>query len=311
MHKIILTLVLGVMAALPLRAQTDGAMPLPADPETVIGKLPNGITYYLRHNETPKKQACFYIIRNAGSLMEEEGEEGLAHFLEHMAFQGTENFPGKGIIETLERHGVLYGYDINAVTSENETVYNISGVPTDDKKLLDSCVMILRDWSYYLTLDEAEIDAERGVISEEWHTRNTPDARIQEQISSVLFEGSKYAGRDVIGKLEVIQHFEPQALRDFYHKWYRTDLEAVAIIGDFDVKPMERRVKKSSTTVAASSKSKTKASSSSKYHTVRKGESLWTISQKYKGVSAEDIRRENNLRGNSIRPGQRLKIPAA
>lgn len=244
MHKIILTFIIGVMAALPLRAQRDRATPLPADPETVVGKLPNGITYYLRHNETPRKQACFYIIRNAGSLMEEEGEEGLAHFLEHMSFQGTENFPGRGVVETLERHGVLYGYDINAVTSENETVYNISGVPTDDKKLLDSCVMILRDWSYYLTLDEAEIDEERKVIAEEWNTHNTPQARIQEQIAEVLFKGSKYVGRDVIGKLEVIQNFDPQALRDFYHRWYRTDLEAVVIVGDFDMKEMEKRVKK-------------------------------------------------------------------
>ena len=170
-----------MLPCLSLWAQEDGDAVLPRDPEVVAGKLPNGITYYLRHNEVPKGQACFYIIRNAGSLMEEEGEEGLAHFLEHMAFQGTENFPGKGIIDMLERHGVLFGYDINAVTSENETTYTISGVPTHDKKLLDSCMMVMRDWSYYLTLDADEIDAERGVITEEYHTRNTPESRIQDQ----------------------------------------------------------------------------------------------------------------------------------
>ena len=119
-----------MLSSLSLRAQADDNAPLPRDLKVVIGKLPNGITYYLRHNEVPKGQACFYIVRNAGSLMEEEGEEGLAHFLEHMAFQGTENFPGRGVVDMLERHGVLYGHDINAVTSENETTYTINGVPT-------------------------------------------------------------------------------------------------------------------------------------------------------------------------------------
>ena len=244
MYKIVFWFLAGMLPCLSLRAQADGDAVLPRDPEVVAGKLPNGITYYLRHNEVPKGQACFYIIRNAGSLMEEEGEEGLAHFLEHMAFQGTENFPGKGIIDMLERHGVLFGYDINAVTSENETTYTISGVPTHDKKLLDSCMMVMRDWSYYLTLDADEIDAERGVIAEEWHMRNTPESRIQDQVSKVIFQGSKYAGRDVIGSFDVIQNFKPEALRAFYHKWYRTDLEAVVVVGDFDVKAMEARVKK-------------------------------------------------------------------
>ena len=233
-----------MLSSLSLRAQADDNAPLPRDPKVVIGKLPNGITYYLRHNEVPKGQACFYIVRNAGSLMEEEGEEGLAHFLEHMAFQGTENFPGRGVVDMLERHGVLYGHDINAVTSENETTYTINGVPTHDKKLLDSCMMVMRDWSYYLTLDADEIDEERAVITEEYHTRNTPQDRIQDQISEVIFRGSKYAGRSVIGELDVIQNFKPEALREFYHRWYRTDLEAVIVVGDFDVKDMEARVKK-------------------------------------------------------------------
>lgn len=244
MRKTILSFMACVLLGFSLAAQPALTDPLPRDPETVVGRLPNGITYYIRHNESPKGQACFYIIRNAGSLLEQPGEEGLAHFLEHMAFQGTKNFPGRGVIDALERHGVLYGYDINAVTNENETVYTISNVPTDDEKLLDTCVLILHDWSYYLTLDEKEIDEERGVITEEWHTRNTPEKRVQDQISEVIFQGSKYAGMDALGKLEVIQGFDPQALRDFYHKWYRTDLEAVAIVGDFNVKQMEKRVKK-------------------------------------------------------------------
>lgn len=217
--------------------------PLPQDPNTIVGKLPNGITYYLRHNAEPKDRACFYIIRNAGALLENDDQDGLAHFLEHMAFQGTKNFPGKGIITTLEKYGVAFGRNINAYTAHNETVYNLSSVPTNDPALLDTCLLILHDWSYYLTLDDEEIDNERGVISEEWRTRRTPGFRIQKQMFPVLFKGSQYAKRDVIGSLDVIKNFKYQTIRDFYHKWYRTDLEAVAIVGDFDIKQMEQRVK--------------------------------------------------------------------
>ena len=252
MKKIsLLTLLCCLMASQALFAQAKLEDPLPKDPNTVVGKLPNGITYYLRHNEEPKGQASFYIIRNAGALLEEDDQDGLAHFLEHMAFQGTKNFPGKGIISTMERHGVAFGRDVNAYTTQNETVYNLSRVPTENPALLDTCLMILHDWSYYLTLSEEEIDAERGVISEEWRTRRNSTFRMQQQMFPILFKGSKYAERDVIGELEVIQNFKPKAIRDFYHKWYRTDLEAVAIVGDFDVKDMEARVKKILSTVPA------------------------------------------------------------
>ena len=182
-------------------AQVNLQDPLPQDPNVVVGKLPNGITYYLRHNEEPKNRASFYIIRNAGSLLENDDQDGLAHFLEHMAFQGTKNFPGKGIITTLEKYGVAFGRNINAYTAHNETVYNLSSVPTNDPSLLDTCVLILHDWSYYLTLDDQEIDNERGVISEEWRTRRTSGFRMQKQMFPVLFKGSQYAIRDVIGKL--------------------------------------------------------------------------------------------------------------
>ena len=240
-----------LMANQSIFAQAKLSDPLPKDPHTVVGKLPNGITYYLRHNAEPKGQASFYIIRNAGALLEEDDQDGLAHFLEHMAFQGTKNFPGKGIISTMERHGVAFGRNINAYTTQNETVYNLSSVPTKDPALLDTCLMILHDWSYYLTLSEEEIDAERGVITEEWRTRRNANVRLSEQMLPVLLKGSKYAERDVIGELEVIQNFKPKAIRDFYHKWYRTDLEAVAIVGDFDVKDMEERVKQILSTVPA------------------------------------------------------------
>lgn len=224
-------------------AQPNLQDPLPQDPNVIVGKLPNGITYYLRHNAEPQNRASFYIIRNAGSLLENDDQDGLAHFLEHMAFQGTKNFPGKGIITTLEKHGVAFGRNVNAYTTQNETVYNLSSVPTEDVSLLDTCLLILHDWSYYLSLEDDEIDAERGVISEEWRTRRTSGFRLQKQMFPVLFKGSQYAIRDVIGSLDVIKNFKYQTIKDFYHKWYRTDLEAIAIVGDFDLKRMEQKVK--------------------------------------------------------------------
>lgn len=232
------------VTVLTVQAQIDINQKLAHDSMTVIGKLPNGITYYLRHNEEPKGRASFYIIRNAGALLEEEEQNGLAHFLEHMAFQGTKNFPGKGITSGLEKHGVAFGRNINAYTGHNETVYNISEVPTINESLIDTCLLILHDWSCYLTLDGQEIDDERGVIVEEWRTRRTPSFRIQAQTLPVLLKGSKYAVRDVIGSLDVIKNFKYQAIRDFYHKWYRTDLEAIAIVGDIDVKVMQEKVER-------------------------------------------------------------------
>lgn len=232
-------------------AQSDLKSPLPKDPNTIIGKLSNGITYYIRHNAEPKDRASFYIIRNAGALLENDEQNGLAHFLEHMAFNGTKNFPDKGIISTLEKYGVAFGRNINAYTAHNETVYNISAVPTTNEKLMDTCLLILHDWSYYLTLDDKEIDDERGVISEEWRTRRNSGFRLNEQIRPVLFKDSKYATRDVIGSLDVIKNFKYQTIRDFYHDWYRTDLEAIAVVGDFDVKQMEQKIKDIFSTIPA------------------------------------------------------------
>lgn len=216
---------------------------LPADSKVLVGKLPNGMTYYLRHNEEPKERASFYIIRNAGALLENDDQDGLAHFLEHMAFNGSKNFPENTMISTLERHGVSFGGNLNAYTNQNETVYNISSVPVTDEAVIDTCLLVLHDWSYYLTLNDDDIDKERGVISEEWRTRNSSSSRIQKQQLGVLLKGSRYAERDVIGEMEVIKNFKPQVIRDFYHKWYRTDLQAIAIVGDFDVAKMEQKIK--------------------------------------------------------------------
>lgn len=250
-QKLTLLLFSCLLSVQALFAQSGLEAPLPKDPNTVVGQLPNGITYYLRHNQEPKDRASFYIIRNAGALLENDEQNGLAHFLEHMAFNGTKNFPGKGIISTLEKYGVAFGRNINAYTSHNETVYNISAVPTTDEKLLDTCLLILHDWSYYLTLDEKEIDEERGVISEEWRTRRNSAFRLRAQTTPVLLKDSKYAVRDVIGSLDVIKNFKPETIREFYRHWYRTDLEAIAIVGDFDVAKMEQKIKEMFSTVPA------------------------------------------------------------
>ncbi len=177
-----------------------------------------------------------------GALLEEDHQNGLAHFLEHMAFNGTEHFPDKGIIDFLERHGVAFGENINAYTSQNQTVYNLSDVPVNKPGILDSCLLILNDWSNYLLLTEEEIDSERGVIKEEWRTRRTAKFRMYEAAMPYFYPNSKFAERDVSGDLDVLENFEYDALRDFYHQWYRTDLQAIAMAGDFDAEEMERKV---------------------------------------------------------------------
>jgi len=224
-------------------SQIDFSKPAPVDPATRIGKLDNGMTYYIRHNEEPKERASFYIIQNVGALLENDDQNGLAHFLEHMAFNGTQHFPGKGIIHTLEKHGVAFGRNINAYTSFGETVYNLSDVPVKHEGLVDTCLLVLNDWSHFLLLTDEEIDAERGVITEEWRTRRTADFRIQRQFLPVLLNGSKYMNRDVIGDLDVIKNFKYGTLRDFYHEWYRTDLQSIAIVGDIDEDAVEQKVK--------------------------------------------------------------------
>ena len=226
-----------------LNGQTDLSQPIPPDPEIRTGRLDNGLTYFIRHNREPEKRASFYIIQNVGAVLENDDQNGLAHFLEHMAFNGTKNFPGKGIISTLEKHGVAFGRNINAYTSHDETVYNLTNVPVDKPGLIDTCLLILHDWSDFVLLQEEEIDAERGVIIEEWRTRRDASFRMWAKFFPVLLKDSKYAVRDVIGDVEVIRNFSYQTLRDFYHNWYRTDLQAIAVVGDFDVDVMETKIK--------------------------------------------------------------------
>jgi zinc protease len=223
-------------------AQSPKDLILPLDPAVKQGVLENGLTYYIRHNEEPKNRASFYMIQNVGAILEEDSQNGLAHFLEHMAFNGTENFPGKGILNTLEKHGVAFGRNINAYTAQDETVYNLSEVPTNKPGLLDTCLLVLHDWSNYLLLSEEEIEAERGVIAEEWRTRRNAGFRVYRESMPYIYNNSKYAQRDVIGDIDVIRNFDYDEIRNFYHDWYRTDLQAIAIVGDFDADEMEEKV---------------------------------------------------------------------
>lgn len=238
------TFLILVVVCISAFAQGNADKTVPVDPDYRIGKLENGLTYYIRHNTEPAGRASYYIIQNVGAILEKDNQNGLAHFLEHMAFNGTLHFPGKTLLSTLEKHGVAFGVNINAYTSFDETVYNLSDVPVDKPGLIDTCLMILADWSDFLTLDEAEIEKERGVILEEWRSRRNAQWRMLTQMLPVVYEGSMYAKRDIIGDTAVIKNFDPETLRAFYHDWYRTDLQAIAIVGDINPDEVEAKIKK-------------------------------------------------------------------
>ena len=224
-------------------AQQPQMPPIPTDPNVRIGKLENGLTYYIRHNELPENRADFYIAQKVGSILEEDNQRGLAHFLEHMCFNGTTNFPGKAMINWLETIGVRFGENLNAYTSIEETVYNIDNVPVTRDGIVDSCLLILHDWANDLTLAEAEIDNERGVIHEEWRTGQGAMMRMYEQALPKAMEGSKYGHRLPIGTIEVIDNFPYQALRDYYEAWYRPDQQGIIVVGDVDVDKVEAKIK--------------------------------------------------------------------
>ena len=214
------------------------------DPEVRYGVLDNGLTYYIRHNELPKDRAEFYIAQKVGAIQEEEDQRGLAHFLEHMAFNGTKNFPGKSMLDYLEKNGVKFGTNVNAYTSIDETVYNLSGVPTTNPGLIDSCLLILHDWSGFIALEDEEVDNERAVIHEEWRTRSNPFLRMYEEtILPTMFPDNRYGHRMPIGLMEVVNNFPYQALKDYYEKWYRPDLQGIVIVGDINVDSIEARIK--------------------------------------------------------------------
>lgn len=230
------------MAAMMVSAQ-EAPEKLPMDPEVRYGKLDNGLTYYIRHNEQPKQRAEFHIAQAVGAILEEDHQNGLAHFLEHMAFNGTQHFPGKGIINYFESVGVNFGGNINAYTSIDETVYRLSDVPTYREGIVDSALLVMHDWSCGLLLLDEEIDAERGVILEEWRTGRTASRRIWKEMNAKMYPGTQYAKRDVIGDTAVINNFAYQALRDYYHKWYGPDNQAIIVVGDINVDSIEAKIK--------------------------------------------------------------------
>ena len=221
--------------------------PLPVDKNVRIGQLDNGLTYYIRHNKLPENRAEFYIAQKVGSILEEPQQRGLAHFLEHMAFNGTKNFPGDdkglGVIPWCETVGIKFGTNLNAYTSIDETVYNISNAPIDRTGVLDSCLLILHDWSNYILLKDDEIDKERGVIREEWRSRNSGMLRVYTDLLPTIYQGDKYADCMPIGSIDVINNFPYKDIRDYYHKWYRPDLQGIVVVGDIDVDAVEAKLK--------------------------------------------------------------------
>ena len=221
--------------------------PLPVDKNVRIGQLDNGLTYYIRHNKLPENRAEFYNAQKVGSILEEPQQRGLAHFLEHMAFNGTKNFPGDdkglGVIPWCETVGIKFGTNLNAYTSIDETVYNISNAPIDRTGVLDSCLLILHDWSNYILLKDDEIDKERGVIREEWRSRNSGMLRVYTDLLPTIYQGDKYADCMPIGSIDVINNFPYKDIRDYYHKWYRPDLQGIVIVGDIDVDTVEAKLK--------------------------------------------------------------------
>lgn len=239
MKKLFIILCILAVSIQAIQAQ-EGILPI--DPKVRYGQLDNGLTYYIRHNNLPKERAEFFIAQDVGAVLEEDNENGLAHFLEHMGFNGTQHFSGNGVIKYLETIGVKFGQNLNASTGFDQTIYNISDVPLIREGIVDSCLLILHDWANGLLLTDEEIEKERGVIREEMRTHGGASLRIRNKLMPQMFPGNRYGQRNIIGTEEIIMNFKPELIRDFYHRWYRPDLQAIIIVGDFDVDQMEKKV---------------------------------------------------------------------
>ena len=235
--------------ATPVSAKPVAAAPvdlterLPLDSTIRTGKLDNGLTYYIRQNAEPAKRAELWLAVNAGSVMEDDNQKGLAHFLEHMLFKGTQRFPSQALLDFLQSIGMKFGPDINAYTSFDETVYTLQ-IPTDKEVDFAKAFDVLLDWAGAATLSPQDFDKERGVIVEEWRLRDkTASGRMQDKIVPMLLGDSKYAQRLPIGDMEIIRNAPVDALRSFYEKWYRPDLMAVIAVGDLDVDKTETLIR--------------------------------------------------------------------
>jgi len=227
---------------LPAVFSGANAQPLPLDPAIRVGHLANGFTYFIRHNEEPKNRVVMYLVNKAGSVLEDEDQRGLAHFMEHMNFNGTTHFPHNELIDYLQKAGVRFGADINAYTSFDETVYQLP-IPSDKPELLAGGISILRDWAHEALLDPTEIDKERGVVLEEKRLGKGAAERMQRQYWPILLGGSRYAIRIPIGVDTVLDNFKRPAIARFYHDWYRPDLQALIIVGDINVDSVEKMVR--------------------------------------------------------------------
>ena len=216
---------------------------LPNDPEVKVGKLENGLTYYIRRNDKPAQRAEFYLATNVGAFQEEDDQEGLAHFLEHMCFNGTKNFPGKALLEWLQSIGAEFGRNINASTGFEQTQYMLNNIPIARESIIDSCLLVLHDYSHFVTCDPAEIDAERGVILEERRGRRNAGWRIFEQSLPYYFAGTPYAKRTLIGQEDQLKNFKYESLTNFYRRWYNPDMQAVIVVGDVNVNQIEEKIK--------------------------------------------------------------------
>ncbi len=239
---LITLLPLGPTAAQEPDSTTKKAAELPIDPAVKVGRLPNGVRYYIRKNSRPEKRAELRLVVNVGSVLEDPDQLGLAHFTEHMAFNGTTHFAKQRLVDYIEGIGMRFGADLNASTSFDETIYQLL-VPTDSMHLLTQGVQILEDWAHGLTFDTTEIRKERGVVIEEWRLGQGAQTRMLRKQFPILFRGSRYAGRLPIGTKESVEHFAPPALTRFYRDWYRPDLMAVIAVGDFDPKAVEQLIR--------------------------------------------------------------------
>jgi len=241
-----LYLLVGIFLTLSALAQEKQMLDLtesiPLDSEVKIGQLKNGLTYYLRKNDKPENKIEFRLVVKAGSILEDEDQLGLAHFTEHMAFNGSDNFEKNELVNYLQSIGVEFGADLNAYTSFDETVYMLP-IPTEDPAVVDKGLMVLRDWAGGLTFDEEEIDKERGVVIEEWRLGRGADQRMRDQWFPLLFKDSRYANRLPIGSEKIIQGADYATVKRFYADWYRPDLMAVVAVGDLDPAAMEKKIK--------------------------------------------------------------------
>ncbi len=242
--------VLFLLLASPVSVAQDVTSPddfrlvdtLPMDKSVTRGRLGNGLVYYIRHNQEPKDRVVMYLATKVGSILETDDELGLAHFLEHMQFNGTKNFPKNELVNYLQKAGVRFGSDLNAYTSFEETVYQLP-IPSDDPELLKNGLQVLRDWAQDALLDEEEIDKERGVVLNEMLGGRGAEQRMRDQYLPIILNQSRYAKRLPIGTKESIEGFSYQTLQNFHHKWYRPDLQALIIVGDVDVSEMEKQIK--------------------------------------------------------------------